>query len=69
MEVFEAVHTILAVRSYQDKPVPEAVLRRVLEAGRLTASAMNVQPWRFIVVQDPERLLRLGALARSGPYV
>ncbi len=69
MEAFEAVRSILAVRSYQDRSVPEAVLRRIVEAGRLTASAMNVQPWHFIVVQDPERLLRLGALARSGPYV
>ena len=44
MDVFEAVRTILAVRRYQDRPVPEDVLRRILEAGRLTASSMNVQP-------------------------
>lgn len=69
MEVFEAVRTVLAVRSYEDRPVPEPVLRRIVEAGRLTASAMNAQPWRFIVVQDPDRLLRLGALARTGPYL
>lgn len=69
MDVFEAVRTILAVRRYQDKPVPEATVRRMLEAGRLTGSAMNAQPWHFIVVQDRETLRRLGALARTGPYV
>jgi len=69
MDVFEAVRTILAVRRYQDGPVPEDTLRRILEAGRLTGSAMNGQPWHFIVVQDRETLRRLGALAQSGPYV
>jgi nitroreductase len=69
MEVFEAVRTVLAVRSYQNKPVPPDVVRRIVEAGRLTGSAMNGQPWHFIVVEDRETLRQLGALARSGPYV
>jgi len=69
MDVFEAIRTILAIRSYQDRPVPEATIRRILEAGRLTGSAMNLQPWHFIVVQDRERLRQLGALAPTGPYV
>src|SRR5215210_6624477 len=69
MEVFEAIRTMRAVREYLDRPVPEEVLRRVLEAGRLTASGMNAQPWHFIVVQDPETLRRLGALAKTGPYI
>src|SRR3954453_12948650 len=63
METFEAVRTILAVRSYQDRPVPEAILRDVVEAGRLTASSRNRQPWHFIVVQDRETLKRLGEMA------
>jgi nitroreductase len=69
MDVFEAIRTVLAVRRYQDKPVPEATVRRIVEAGRLTASAMNEQPWHFIVVQDRETLHRLGTLAPTGPYV
>jgi nitroreductase len=69
MDVFEAIRTLLAVRRYQDRPVPEAVLRRVLEAGRLTASAVNKQPWHFVVVQNPEMLRQLGAAARHGPYI
>ena len=69
METFEAIRTLLAVRRYLDKPVPEAVVRKIVEAGRLTGSAMNVQPWHFVVVQERDTLRRLGALARSGPYV
>ncbi len=69
MEVFEAVRTMLAVRRYLDRAVPEAIVQRIVEAGRLTGSAMNLQPWHFIVVQERDTLRRLGALARSGPYV
>ncbi len=69
MEVFEAVRTLLAVRRYQDRPVPAATVRRIVEAGWLTGSARNAQPWHFVVVQDRETLRRLGAVARSGPYV
>jgi len=69
MDVFDAVRTILAVRRYRDRPIPEAVVRRIVEAGRLTASSMNLQPWHFVVVQDRETLRQLGALARTGPYV
>ncbi|HWM78417.1 MAG TPA: nitroreductase family protein [Methylomirabilota bacterium] len=60
---------MLAVRRYLDRAVPEAIVQRIVEAGRLTGSAMNLQPWHFIVVQERDTLRRLGALARSGPYV
>ena len=69
MDVFHAVRTILAVRSYQDKPVPEEVVHRIVEAGHLTASSVNLQPWHFIVVQDRNTLQQLGSLARTGPYI
>ena len=69
MDVFEAVRTVLAVRKYQDKPVPADTIRRIVEAGWLTASSMNGQPWHFIVVENRDTLKQLGALARTGPYV
>jgi nitroreductase len=69
MDVFDAVRTMLAVRRYQDKPVPEPTLRRIVEAGRLTGSAKNVQPWHFIVIQDRDVLRQLGGLARTGAHV
>ncbi len=69
MEVFEAVRTVLAVRNYQERPVPPDTVRRIIEAGRLTASSMNGQPWHFILVEDRDTLRRLAELARSGPYI
>ena len=69
MDTFDTIRTMLAVRRYQEKPVPEATLRRVVEAGRLTGSAKNLQPWHFVVVQDRATLQKLGALARTGAHV
>ncbi|HXV81050.1 MAG TPA: nitroreductase family protein [Candidatus Binatia bacterium] len=69
MEVFDAVRTMLAVRDYQDKPVPPEIVRRIVEAGRLTGSSMNRQPWHFIVVEDGDTLRQLGALATTGRFI
>lgn len=69
MNVFEAISTLLAVRNYQDRPIPEEVVLRIVEAGRLTASAVNKQPWHFVVVQDPATIRHLADLASSGPYI
>jgi nitroreductase len=50
------VDTYLAVaskrdwRSYADRPVPDDVQRRILDAGRVSGSGQNRQPWRFVVV-------------------
>lgn len=55
MEVLDAIKSRRSVRSYSDRAVPEEVLTRILEAGRIAPSANNRQPWHFVVVQDPER--------------
>jgi nitroreductase len=69
MEVFDAVRTVLAVRQFQDKPVPEPIVQQIVEAGHLTASSRNGQPWHFIVVEDKEMLRQLGTLAQTGRYI
>lgn len=69
MDVFEAVRTLLAVRQYKDEPVAEDVVRQIVEAAHLTASSMNKQPWHFVVVQNRDTLRKMGALARTGPYI
>jgi nitroreductase len=42
-----------SVRRYRLEPVPDELLQQVLEAGRWAPSAVNSQPWEFIVVTDP----------------
>jgi nitroreductase len=69
MEIFDAVRTVLAVRQFQDKPVPEPIVHQIVEAGHLTASSANRQPWHFIIVEDEETLRQLGAHVQTGPYI
>jgi nitroreductase len=67
-QVFEAVSTVMAVREYEDRQLPDDVVRRIVEAGRLTASGSNAQPWHFILVRNRDALRKLGSLVRTGPY-
>ena len=69
MDTFDVVRTVLATRQFRDTPVPEDVVRQIVEAGRLTASASNGQPWHFIVVENKDTLKQLGQLAATGPYI
>jgi|SRR5450432_1382618 len=69
MEVFDAVRTVLAIRQFQEKPISEPIVHQIVEAGHVTASSINGQPWHFIVIQDKEVLRQLGTLARTGPYI
>jgi nitroreductase len=64
-EVYAIILTCRAVRHFADTPISEDDLRRILEAGRWTGSAKNVQPWHFLVVRDQETL---DQLARCGRY-
>jgi nitroreductase len=69
VEVFDVIRTVLAVRQFRDQPVPESIVTQIVEAGQLTASASNKQPWHFIVVQEKATLQQLAGLARTGPYI
>ena len=56
-----------SVRKYQTRPVPEELVRKVLEAAGWAPSAHNAQPWRFIVLADPQVKRRLAeAMAKAG---
>lgn len=55
LEVSEAIKIRKSVRAFDSKEIPEEVLARILEAGRISPSASNVQSWHFIVVKDAEK--------------
>ncbi len=48
-----------SVRSFLQTPVPQAVLDDIMEAGRVAPSTQNRQPWRFIVLQNPDKIKQL----------
>ena len=59
MDTWLAVASRREVREYADRELPEDVVARILDAGRLAGSAKNRQPWRFLVVDDAEARARL----------
>jgi nitroreductase len=61
MKFLELVNQRFSARRYKDQPVEKEKLMRCLEAARLAPSASNSQPWRFIVVDDPELKEKLAA--------
>jgi nitroreductase len=69
------VDTYLAVaskrdwRSYADRSVPEDVQRRILDAGRLSGSAQNKQPWTFVVVESDEAKARVAETVYAGDNI
>jgi nitroreductase len=67
--VLECVRARVEVREFTPDPVPEAVIQKILEAGRWSPSQRNRQPWHFIVIQQRDTLKQLGAMAPSGPYL
>lgn len=67
MEVSEAIRKRNSIRKYEDRPVPEEKLLRILEAARLAPSGRNCQDWKFIIVTDDEKRQELGRLS-GGQY-
>ncbi len=61
MDTFLAVTSRREVRRYADRPISPDVERRILEAGRVSGSSKNRQPWRFVVVSDPENRERVAS--------
>jgi nitroreductase len=54
VDAYLAVVAKREVRTYADRPIPEEVVERLLEAGRVTGSSMNRQPWRFLALESRE---------------
>jgi nitroreductase len=67
MDVFHAIKLRRSIRAYQDKPIEEEKLQRVLEAGRLAPSAKNRQEWKYVLVKDNE-LRKTVAVACNNQY-
>jgi len=62
-EVEQAIMNRRSVRNFKDKPVPEPLIRRVLEAGRFAPSAGNMQPFKLAAVTDKTFIAELEEIA------
>ena len=65
MNFFELMNKRESVRGYLDKPVEREKIEKIIECARLSPSACNAQPWKFVVVDNKEiveKILRYGQL-------
>lgn len=69
MDAIECLKTRRSVRAYEDKPVPKEVLEDIVDCGRLAASAINIQPWVFVVVTDAGMKQRLADTTDHGRFI
>ena len=61
MDAFLAIASRRDQRRYLPEPLPDDVVHRILDAGRLAGSASNRQPWTFVIPEGRERVEALAA--------
>jgi nitroreductase len=62
METLTAIQTRRSIRKYQDRPVPDALVEKLLAAAMSAPSARNGQPWHFVVIDDRSILAEIARL-------
>ena len=65
-DILDVLSSRKSIRRYLPDPVPDDLIDKILEAGRWAPTGENYQPWRFIVIRDPETKNKIGRLARLG---
>lgn len=69
MDATECMKTRRSIRRYEDKPVSKELIEDVVDCGRLAATAINIQPWRFVVVQDAAMRKRIADTTDYGKFI
>ena len=73
MELFQALHTRRSIRKYQEQPIGEDLIHKLLAAAMMAPSAGDERPWQFILVTDAQQKERIAAvhphagMVRSAP--
>ena len=62
--VFDAIHSLRAIRAFEPDAVPSEAVAAILEAGTRAPSPQNSQPWAFIVVSDPATRAQIAEIYR-----
>ncbi len=65
MDLLSLARARRSVRRFSSKPIPEEDLKYVLDVARHSPSGANRQPWRFILIVDPERKRRLREICEA----
>lgn len=69
MDLLKIIQKRRSIRKYQQKPVTNALLTRILEAGRWAPSGLNNQPWRFMVLTNSDLKSQLAQFTKYGHII
>lgn len=69
MEAIKCIMSRKSVRKYFQKEVPDKLIKKLLECAMQAPSAVNEQPWEFIVVRDKELLGKIPSVSRFAGMV
>lgn len=69
MDAFECIATKRDIREFSPQEVSPEIKSKVLEAARMTGTALNTQHWRFILIDNKESTRKLAQDSTSGPWV
>lgn len=68
VDLFDAIATRRSCRQFTDKTVPMEVIEKILRSAMYAPSALNEQPWEFIIIQDKTLLNRLGEANHNAAF-
>jgi len=70
-DLFEIIRTTRSMRRLKPDPVPNELIRKILEAGVCAPSGGNMQRWQFLVIRDPKVKETVGAFVQAcvGPFL
>lgn len=66
MDIYEALYTTRSMRKVTSEPIPHDVQERILDAAIRAPSGSNRQPWRFLLVDDPDLRQQIATLYLDG---
>ena len=69
LDALEAIRKRRSVRRYKPDPIPAEIIEKLADAGRWAPSAMNVQPWEFIAITDPNTRRRIAEITDYGKFI
>ncbi len=69
MDAIECIKSRRSVRVYENKPIPAEVLSDIIDCARLAPTAVNMQPWEFVVVTNSEAKAKIAKAATYGKFI
>jgi nitroreductase len=65
----EVIRNRRSIRTYKQQSVARGTIEEIVDCARLAPTAMNAQPWDFVVVTKPEELARIPAIIGHGEFI